>query len=180
LNNIEYDLELLNSKDEVITNIKHITFQIDDSLDTKEYYKLNCSTIPKGDYYLRVNCQATGNFEFNINDCLYEEDPSLHKDDIIEIILQGNSIPRVYALLQNYPNPFNPITTINYQIPENGLVILRIYDILGNEVRTLVNENKVAGRYEVNFDASSLASGVYLYTLKVNDYADVKKMILMK
>lgn len=85
-----------------------------------------------------------------------------------------------FELSQNYPNPFNPSTTIKFQIPRNGFVTLKVYDILGNEVATLVNEEKAIGKYEINFDASRIASGVYIYRLKVNDYIDVKKMILIK
>jgi len=88
--------------------------------------------------------------------------------------------PKEYILDQNFPNPFNPSTTIRYQIPQNGFVTLKVYDILGKEVATLVNEVKASGRYEVNFDASTLASGIYLYRLNVNDYLDVKKMLLIK
>ena len=85
-----------------------------------------------------------------------------------------------YDLKQNYPNPFNPSTTIKYQIPQTGFVTLKVYDILGEEVAVLVNEEMTVGRYEVNFNASSLASGVYLYRINVNDYVDVKKMLLLK
>jgi len=92
----------------------------------------------------------------------------------------NNTIPDHYYLEQNYPNPFNPVTTIKYRIPEEGTVTLKIYDLLGREVKTLVNEQKAAGRYEVEFDADDLASGVYIYRLQVNDYASSKKMILMK
>jgi len=85
-----------------------------------------------------------------------------------------------YALAQNYPNPFNPTTTISYQLPKAGHVTLKIYDVLGNEVKTLVNENKEVGRYTAAFDASSLASGVYIYRLQANDYLATKKMLLLK
>lgn len=81
---------------------------------------------------------------------------------------------------QNYPNPFNPTTTINYQIPTSGNVTIKVYDILGNEVANLVDGYMESGRYEVDFDASSLASGVYIYRLYVNDYVNVKKMVLLK
>ena len=91
-----------------------------------------------------------------------------------------NSQPKEYALMQNYPNPFNPTTTIEYSIPENGNVKLKIYNSLGEEVATLVNEVQNEGRYGVNFDASKLSSGVYIYRLQVNDFAALKKMILMK
>jgi len=85
-----------------------------------------------------------------------------------------------FVLYQNYPNPFNPNTTIQFEIPQDGLVTLKIYNILGAEVTTLVNEEKSGGRYEVNFNASSLSSGVFFYKIQVNDFIDMKKMILMK
>ncbi|HSW55229.1 MAG TPA: T9SS type A sorting domain-containing protein, partial [Ignavibacteriaceae bacterium] len=97
-----------------------------------------------------------------------------------QINFDGTTLPVAYSLEQNYPNPFNPSTTIRYQIPKEGMVTLKVYDILGAEVATLVNEEKIAGRYEVNFNASSLASGVYIYRLNVNDYVSVKKMVLLK
>jgi len=83
-------------------------------------------------------------------------------------------------LFNNYPNPFNPVTTITYQLPKDGSVTLKIFDMFGNEVRTLVNEQKAMGRYTVQFDASSLASGMYVYQLRVNDYTSTKKMLLLK
>ncbi|MHA2172427.1 MAG: Kelch repeat-containing protein, partial [Candidatus Kariarchaeaceae archaeon] len=85
-----------------------------------------------------------------------------------------------YKLFDNYPNPFNPNTTIVYQIPNAGFVTLKVYDMLGNNVVTLVNENKGIGQYNITFDASALSSGVYIYQLKVNDYLSTKKMLLMK
>jgi hypothetical protein len=88
--------------------------------------------------------------------------------------------PIKFQLSQNFPNPFNPSTTINYQLPKTGFVTLKIYDILGKEVATLVNEQKNKGRYSVNYDASRLASGVYIYQLRVNDYLSSKKMLLLK
>jgi len=102
--------------------------------------------------------------------------------------------PIVFALFQNYPNPFNPSTTIKYTIPnvtlsassraesrdEGSRVQLRIYDVLGNEVTTLVDEYKPAGSYEVNFDAKSLSSGVYFYKLQAGGFIEIKKMTLLK
>ena len=84
-----------------------------------------------------------------------------------------------YNLLQNYPNPFNPSTTISYSLKEDGIVELKVYDILGREVKTLVNESETKGNHTITFDASDLASGVYLHKLKVNDYVAVKKMLLV-
>ena len=89
-------------------------------------------------------------------------------------------VPKEYALFNNYPNPFNPVTTITYQLPKDGYVTLKIFDILGNEVKTLVNDQKEVGKYTVQFDASSLASGMYVYQLRVNDYTSTKKMLLLK
>ena len=85
-----------------------------------------------------------------------------------------------YQIFQNYPNPFNPTTTITYQLPTSGNVTLKIFDILGNEIKTLANEQKANGRYTVQFDASSLASGMYVYQLRVNDFISSKKMLLLK
>lgn len=85
-----------------------------------------------------------------------------------------------YILSQNYPNPFNPITIISYSIKQEGLVILKVYNILGKEVATLVNENKRSGTYEVNFNASNLPSGIYIYKLQSGIFSDVKKMLLIK
>lgn len=89
-------------------------------------------------------------------------------------------IPSEYLLEQNYPNPFNPITTITYQLPKSGSVTLKIFDVLGREVKTLVNEQKEMGRYTVTFNASSFASGMYVYQLRANDYTSTKKMLLLK
>ena len=92
-----------------------------------------------------------------------------------------DAVVNSYDISQNYPNPFNPSTTIRYQIPEDGMVTLKVYDILGREVKTLVNEVKTKGRYEVTFDASNLASGVYLYQFQTsNGVIITKKLSLLK
>ncbi|MDR3609498.1 MAG: T9SS type A sorting domain-containing protein, partial [Ignavibacteriaceae bacterium] len=91
-----------------------------------------------------------------------------------------SNIPQSYDLSQNYPNPFNPSTTINYQIPDAAKVSLIIYDILGRQIATLVDEYKSEGRYSVNFNASRFASGVYIYQLRANNFISSKKMLLLK
>jgi hypothetical protein len=88
--------------------------------------------------------------------------------------------PVTYSLDQNYPNPFNPSTVISYQLPVSGLVSLKVYDVLGNEVITLVNQEKPVGNYEVNFNASSLASGIYYYQLRAGSFVQTKKMLYLK
>jgi hypothetical protein len=104
------------------------------------------------------------------------------------------SIPKEYFLSQNYPNPFNPTTTIKYQLPDlpagrQGLrfVTLRVYDVLGNEITTLVNEEKTIGSYEVELKANSLSSGVYFYRLQVypanggaGSFVETKKIVILK
>jgi hypothetical protein len=89
-------------------------------------------------------------------------------------------MPSTYLLQQNYPNPFNPSTTILFSIPTSEFVTLKVYDVLGREVATLVNENLSAGSYSYNFDAKNLTSGVYLYKLQAGKYSETKKMILTK
>jgi hypothetical protein len=85
-----------------------------------------------------------------------------------------------YQLFQNYPNPFNPATNIKFRIPEFGFASLKVYDLLGNEVATLVDEYKPAGNYEIEFDASKLSSGIYFYKLRAGNFIQTKKMILLK
>ncbi len=88
--------------------------------------------------------------------------------------------PKSFILSQNYPNPFNPTTVIQYEIPKSGMVSLKVYDILGREVKTLVNQYENSGNYNVNFNASYLASGVYFYQLRTNGFISTKKMVLLK
>jgi len=88
--------------------------------------------------------------------------------------------PYTYSLSQNYPNPFNPATTINYQIPTVGIVTLKVYDILGKEIASLVNEQKEAGNYTVHYDASPLTSGIYFYTLRSGSFSATKKFLFIK
>jgi hypothetical protein len=88
--------------------------------------------------------------------------------------------PTHFSLMQNYPNPFNPKTKINYQIPKISFVTIKIYDVLGNEIATLVNEENSGGSYYVEFDATALPSGVYFYQLKAGNFIETKKMVLLK
>ena len=92
----------------------------------------------------------------------------------------NNSIADKFHLAQNYPNPFNPVTSIGFSIPVSGNVILKIYDMLGREIKTLLNHYKLSGNYNILFDASDLASGVYLYKLEAGSYTSSRKMVLIK
>ncbi len=91
-----------------------------------------------------------------------------------------DSVPTEFLLAQNYPNPFNPSTTIKYQLSEFSSVSLKVYDVLGSEIAVLVDQTQHAGKYQVNFDGSKLASGTYIYKLKTNNNAQTKKMLLVK
>ncbi|MBK7227627.1 MAG: T9SS type A sorting domain-containing protein [Ignavibacteriales bacterium] len=91
-----------------------------------------------------------------------------------------NQIPESIRIYQNYPNPFNPSTKISWQSSVSGWQSLKVYDVLGKEVTTLVDEFKPSGNYEIEFDASKISSGVYFYVLKINTFCDQKKMIVMK
>ncbi len=92
-----------------------------------------------------------------------------------------SSLVQSYELSQNYPNPFNPTTNINFSIPVSEVVSIKVFDILGNEVAELVNNERLsAGKYKVDFNASNLSSGIYYYTIKTENFIDTKKMILVK
>ena len=104
----------------------------------------------------------------------------IYGDTTVTGIENENVLPTEFILSQNYPNPFNPSTTINYEIPKSSLVTLKVYDVLGREVATLVNEEKQAGRYNVTFNASKYSSGVYFYRITAGDFSQIKKMVLLK
>ena len=142
---------------------------------------------------------ATGNFSFLINDpsinsvTLTATNPftgstsGFARYNLVTPVDDENNFPTEFALEQNYPNPFNPSTTIKYTIPSvistegrNLNVQLKVYDVLGNEVATLVNEEKPAGSFEVKFDASELTSGVYFYKILAGNFVETKKMILIR
>jgi hypothetical protein len=94
--------------------------------------------------------------------------------------LQSDILYSDYYLSQNYPNPFNPSTQIRYSIPRSSNVVIKVYDLLSNEIETIVNEEKPAGSYEVEFDGSEISSGIYFYQLRAGDFVAVKKMLLLK
>lgn len=92
----------------------------------------------------------------------------------------GNKLPHEFTLQQNYPNPFNPVTTIRFEVPYDSRIRLTIYDVLGNMVAELVNENLAAGNYNFSWNAQSLPSGVYFYTLTSESFNATKKLVLLK
>jgi hypothetical protein len=94
--------------------------------------------------------------------------------------IENNTAPVTFSLNQNYPNPFNPVTKISYSVAKAGNVKITVYDILGNEIRTIVNQKHESGNYSANFDGSKLSSGTYIYKIETGDFSEVKKMTLLK
>jgi hypothetical protein len=92
----------------------------------------------------------------------------------------GTSAPNKYELFQNYPNPFNPVTNIKFQIPQTSFVTMKVFDALGKEVQTLIEQELNSGFYETKFNAGGLSSGIYFYKLVTDKFTDVKKMVVVK
>jgi hypothetical protein len=149
-----------------------ITFKASDivQMPTKRYIYL-VDTVAGINQDLRINPQ----YRFFLKAGEYENRFSLAFS-----LTVLNTIPTEFSLLQNYPNPFNPRTTIKYSIPQKSFVSITVYDILGKEVSKLVNEEKQAGSYEVQFDGSRLSSGVYFYRLHAGSFFKTKKLVLLK
>ena len=110
----------------------------------------------------------------------YEYYPTIAEVNYNKSDAEGKQIPKDFSLAQNYPNPFNPATTIRFQLPVDSYVTLKVYDILGNEVATLVDEVEKAGYYQRQFNGSFLSSGIYFYQLKAGKFSSIKKLILTK
>ena len=104
---------------------------------------------------------------------------TLLRSTIVDVKNQ-EQLPTSYSLWQNYPNPFNPSTTIHFELPKESRVTLKVYNMLGQEVLTVLDEEKVAGRYDLRIDGASLASSVYFYRLIAGDYVSTKKFLLLK
>ena len=188
---VNFRVELVNQQtEEIIGTFDNITYSI---YQLEKYdnisYQVDCSNITPGDYYLRLVTTVQGDAGYYLGK-VQNNSEELNKRNYQKINFDGKILPTTYNLSQNYPNPFNPSTTINFQLPKSGFVTLKVFDILGREVATLVNKEKSQGRYSVNFsakggsasggDALNLASGVYIYQIRVNDYVSSKKMILLK
>jgi hypothetical protein len=178
---IKIKLELSDTTGAVLSTLKEIHQSKDGIIvENKINYIVNLSHL------LNQNIKLRMAVEDNLEDAEYSltkihsASNILSKTGSKEINLSNNQIVTEYLLEQNYPNPFNPATNINYQIPEDGFVSLKVYDVLGNEVQTLVNEYKTSGKYNAAFDAGNFASGVYIYKLQAGDYVSSKKMLLVK
>ena len=128
---------------------------------------------PAGPHYnKRDNILAVPNFYSNSVDLIPVSLSSVEEEK--------STLTELFELYQNYPNPFNPVTKIKYEIPQSANASLKVYDVLGNEIVTLINEEKPAGSYQIEFDGVDLPSGIYFYQLKSNSYINTKKMVLSK
>ena len=168
------------SEENTATNVNVILTRKSAALNFKEETK----TID----FVEAKAEAEAKFTFDVN-----RNVQVNKKDTIDFMISSNegimmlksfifnySAPKEFKLEQNYPNPFNPTTTILYQLPADAKVTLKIYDILGSEVATLVNEDQEAGYKEVKFNALNIASGMYIYRLTANKYVCTKKMMVLK
>jgi hypothetical protein len=150
--------------------------------DGKVFYS-NDEGITWHNYTSNLNMISFQSLTFDKEDNVYlATNESIWKSnpDSVVSVAENPDMPAEYKLYQNYPNPFNPNTTIKYSVKEAGMVTLTVYDILGKEVKTLVNETKSPGEYTAAFDASSLPSGVYIYTIRAGSFNASRKMVLVK
>jgi hypothetical protein len=105
---------------------------------------------------------------------------NVYKQNVVTAVEDDEIVPLEFRMEQNYPNPFNPSTIIRFSVSEKSNVVLKVYDILGSEVATLVNNDMDIGRYEVEFRADNYSSGIYIYKISAGDFVSTKKMILLK
>lgn len=157
---------------ELISSPEWISFD----LKTHTIIDLESGSADNVSFTFNLSENAPVNTEGNINFMVNSSDGKI----VQKLFKVNTGIPDKYELLQNYPNPFNPITTIKFSLPEDKVVNLKIFNILGETVKVLLNEEKKAGLHTVQFDASSLSSDVYFYSLETGNYKSVKKMMLIK
>lgn len=144
-----------------------------------KFMKVSLAGIPSTGDKLFHSIVIRQNKNAQKSSVLYFDDPQY--GIVTPVEKDENTVhPEKYALEQNYPNPFNPSTTISYSIPENSFVTLKVYDLIGREVASLVNDNQIAGNYKVSFNASRLPSGVYIYKLNAGKFSQSKKLSLIK
>lgn len=156
------------------TNENEISFGFIDSVKVNPNFKASTSKLNSLNFM----------FVDNNGDGIIDDSLAVNKNSIITSVKSNEYeeviIPKNFSLSQNYPNPFNPSTTIKYTIPKQSKVTLKVFDVLGSELATLINKEQPQGNYEVEFDGKDLTSGIYFYKLKAGDFIETKKMILLK
>jgi hypothetical protein len=139
------------------------------------FVKGNGTTTQKNEYHYSDDNLDAGNYNYN----LIQIDFDGTRNNIAETEV-SIEMPVQFTLSQNYPNPFNPTTTISFQILKESFVYIKVFDCLGNEIKSLISENKKEGSYTVKFDASNLANGIYFYQMKADNFISIKKMLVLK
>lgn len=192
---IVYRVNLINAAtNEIDRELFNDTIHVEDENIT-EYYRGYVMGEIEGDLscYVQIHVEGLeGKDAIYTLSGVYDGDEPTEGDNLaagriyVDLVNSGslsgnvNIKPTSYNLAQNFPNPFNPTTTIRYSIPNDGLVQIKIYDLSGKEVMNLVNENKVAGNYEVKFNGANLSSGIYFYRINVGEFVQTKRMVLVK
>jgi len=168
------------------TEVNNFGFEVQRSAVGNQHSEMNWAKVGFVDgngttnaskaYSFTDNNLSSGKYSYRLKQI--DRDGKFTYSQSVEVTI--GQTPKEFALMQNYPNPFNPTTMISYQIPAGNTVSLKVFDAIGREVATLLNETKDAGSYSVNFDASKLSSGVYIYRLESGSFVSTKKLILMK
>ncbi len=162
------------------TEVNNYGFSVERRIDDNDWYSIafvqghGNSNSPKEYSYTDLDILAGNIFQYRLKQI--DNDGTYIYSELVEVEV---TVKR-YELFQNYPNPFNPVTYIEFKVPVSDLITLKVFDVLGNEVSTLVNEQKAVGKYKVTFNASNLPSGVYFCTLQTGSFVTTKKMILLK
>jgi len=194
---LKYHVNLVNSSNnQVHRELFRDTINVEDSVGIEFLRGFIINNIAKGtdQFYVQmvVDTVDAGNGDYNMAGVYADATPPggdashsfktkvFFENTTSNPVATTNLIPKNYELTQNYPNPFNPSTTIKFALPKDGFVTMKVYDIAGREVVKLVNEVKKAGYHQVQFNASSLASGVYFYRIQSNDFVMTKRMVLIK
>jgi hypothetical protein len=166
--------------------LKDIAFNTEDEIYISTVDGLYVSTSDGNDWIMIDDSDISKHIEileFDNNNILYAGTTGaavFRSSETLTGINEKKDESNYFLLSQNYPNPFNPSTTIKYEIPEKSFVTIKVYDVLGNEIAILVNEEKSAGNYEVEFNAEWLSSGIYFYQLQAQDLILIKKMLILK
>ncbi len=167
-----------------VTEINNYGFEVERKIVDSDWKKIGFvegsgnSNSPKS-YSFRDLGSTSGKIQYRLKQI--DTDGGYKYSQIVSIEINGDDrLPKKYSIEQNYPNPFNPSTTINFAIPITGKVMLEIYNLLGQKVSTIINNDLTAGYHSVNFNGSNLASGVYIYRLQAGNFRQAKKMILEK
>jgi hypothetical protein len=180
--NADVDENRIKLKWETATETNNSGFVIERSGDNKSFERIGFiegkGTTTEKQEYTFVDASVTGKGKFYYRLKQLDLDGTESYSDVLEV--DYAMVPKVFSLSQNYPNPFNPTTTIRFGIPKEVKVTLIIYDMLGSEVTTIVNEKMVPGYYEYQWNASNLASGVYFYRLTAGNFISTKKLLLLK